>query len=173
MPNKTIYVSDADLPLFEKAQELYGSNLSSTIVRVLRHAIERGNKCEADDTEADFHDVIIEAGQNGCYIKQRFSGRLIAKWKTGSADKVSQTIRLYETKNGRYALYSMSKTNWESYDWYGWKPSKEKKKERPESGTCMLEVFESFEAFKDRIPKEICDIVAKKLSGVTIEDLDI
>jgi hypothetical protein len=31
MPNRTIYVADADLPIFEKAQELAGENLSATI----------------------------------------------------------------------------------------------------------------------------------------------
>ncbi len=31
MPNKTIYVSDADLPVFQRAQELTGGNLSAAI----------------------------------------------------------------------------------------------------------------------------------------------
>ena len=33
MPNKTIYVADGDLPLFDRAQELTGGNLSATITR--------------------------------------------------------------------------------------------------------------------------------------------
>ena len=33
VPNKTIYVADTDLPLFQRAQELTGDNLSATIVR--------------------------------------------------------------------------------------------------------------------------------------------
>jgi EXLDI family protein len=188
MPNKTIYVSDSDLPLFEKAQELYGSNLSSTIVRVLRHAIDRGNKFDEDDAEGEFHDIIIEVGQSGCFIKQRFSGRLIAKWKTGSSEKIGRAVRLYETKNGRYALYSRARTNWENYDWSGWEYAKRNKrgkdaenagapggaqKEPMEHGESKLEVFESFEAFRERIPENIRDIVEKKISGVAIEDLDI
>ena len=40
MPNKTIYVADDDLPLFQRAQELSGSNLSATITRALRRLVE-------------------------------------------------------------------------------------------------------------------------------------
>ena len=40
MPNKTIYVSDADVPTFERAQELAGGNLSATIVQALRRFVE-------------------------------------------------------------------------------------------------------------------------------------
>ncbi len=36
MPNKMIYVSEADLPIFERAQELAGSSLSAVIARALR-----------------------------------------------------------------------------------------------------------------------------------------
>lgn len=31
MPNKTIYVSDDDMPLYQRAQELAGGSLSSSI----------------------------------------------------------------------------------------------------------------------------------------------
>ncbi|NUR96504.1 MAG: EXLDI protein, partial [Kribbellaceae bacterium] len=39
MPNKTIYVSDDDLPLYKRAQELAG-NLSSAISIALRKYVE-------------------------------------------------------------------------------------------------------------------------------------
>jgi hypothetical protein len=41
MPNKTIYVSEDDLPLFERAQLVSGTNLSSVIVRALRRFLEQ------------------------------------------------------------------------------------------------------------------------------------
>src|SRR5215469_14987269 len=40
MPNKTIYVADADLPTFERAQELAGENLSATIACALRRFVK-------------------------------------------------------------------------------------------------------------------------------------
>ena len=40
MPNKTIYVSDDDLPLYQRAQELAGGSLSAALARALRRFVE-------------------------------------------------------------------------------------------------------------------------------------
>ena len=40
MPNKTIYVSDDDLPLFQRAQEIAGGKLSAAITAALRRYVE-------------------------------------------------------------------------------------------------------------------------------------
>src|SRR4029079_834408 len=40
VPNKTIYVSDGDLKLFARAQELAGGNLSAAISRALRRYVD-------------------------------------------------------------------------------------------------------------------------------------
>jgi hypothetical protein len=39
MPNKTIYVKDADLPLFEQAQELLGESVSSMFAEFLKDRV--------------------------------------------------------------------------------------------------------------------------------------
>ena len=41
MPNKTIYVKDADLPLFEQAQELLGESVSSMFAEFLKERVGR------------------------------------------------------------------------------------------------------------------------------------
>jgi len=41
MPNKTLYVKDADLPLFETAQERLGESVSSMFVEFLRERVAR------------------------------------------------------------------------------------------------------------------------------------
>ena len=41
MPNKTIYVKDADLPLFEQAQELLGESVSSMFAEFLQDRVGR------------------------------------------------------------------------------------------------------------------------------------
>ncbi len=46
MPNKTIYVKDADLPLFEQAQELLGESVSSMFAEFLK---ERVGKLAPDE----------------------------------------------------------------------------------------------------------------------------
>ena len=40
VPNKTIYVSDGDLPIYQRAQELAGDNLSAAIAAALRQFVE-------------------------------------------------------------------------------------------------------------------------------------
>ena len=41
MPNKTLYVKDADLPLFEQAQEQLGESVSSMFAEFLRERVAR------------------------------------------------------------------------------------------------------------------------------------
>ena len=68
MPNKTIYVADDDLPVFQRAQELVGGNLSSTVVSALRRLIEL-----EEGREAGFEEVVLQVGRDG--VRQvRFQG---------------------------------------------------------------------------------------------------
>src|SRR4051794_293538 len=41
MPNKTIYLRDADLPLFEQAQEEFGDSVSSLFAEFLRDRVAK------------------------------------------------------------------------------------------------------------------------------------
>ncbi len=40
MPNKTIYVKDSDLPMWERAQEKLGESISSVFVECLKERLE-------------------------------------------------------------------------------------------------------------------------------------
>jgi len=73
MPNKTIYVSDTDLPIFERAQELAGENLSSTIVQALRNFVQA-----YEARAAGFRDIVVRVGSD-VYTRKQFRGRLLAK----------------------------------------------------------------------------------------------
>ena len=57
VPNKTIYVSDDDLPLYEQAQQMAGGNLSAAIARALRQYVTR-----EEDREAGYRQVTVRAG---------------------------------------------------------------------------------------------------------------
>ena len=72
MPNKTIYVSDDDLPLYKKAQELAG-NLSSAISIALRKYVE------LEEGRLEGYDEITVRVGRGAGRKQRFSGVLLAE----------------------------------------------------------------------------------------------
>ena len=46
MPNRTIYIADVDLTIFEKAQKLAGDNLCAAIAEELYKSIVRYNNGE-------------------------------------------------------------------------------------------------------------------------------
>ena len=110
MPNKTIYVSDDDLPLFERAQELSGANLSSAIVRALRRFIEIE---EANQRGLDEITVIV--GGSGTHQRKRFLGQRLVRWLQSTANGKGTEIRsVYLTAGKRYALHTRSMADWNS-----------------------------------------------------------
>ena len=111
MPNKTIYVADADLPIFERAQELAGENLSATIVQALQRLVK------VEEARAQgFGEIVLKVGNNGTYTSKAFLGRELAKRRARDPDAhriVSQNV--YQTVKGRLVLYSRTFP-----DWYVW-----------------------------------------------------
>ncbi|MBV9124589.1 MAG: EXLDI protein, partial [Planctomycetes bacterium] len=57
MPNRTIYIADADVPLFEKAQKLAGDNLSAAIASALRTFVE-GEEAR----QGGYEDITVKVG---------------------------------------------------------------------------------------------------------------
>ncbi|RYL93337.1 EXLDI protein [Sporolactobacillus sp. Y61] len=98
MPNKTIYVPDVDLPVFDQAQNVSGKNLSATIVQALRYfvKIEEGK---------GFVQVEVSEGENGFYTRKRFIGRELASSCVSDQNALITTnYVVYETVHGRYAV---------------------------------------------------------------------
>jgi EXLDI family protein len=83
MPNKTIYVSEKDASLFEKAKEIAGEALSSVIVRALNEYIARHQ-----NKEKGMKEVSIKVGVDGAEREQRFIGSRIGEWSGFSDDKI-------------------------------------------------------------------------------------
>src|ERR1700682_6812997 len=74
MPNRTIYVADANVSIFEKAQKLAGDNLSAAIAHALRSFVER-----EEARQSGYEDITIKVGKGHPYLQQQFRGRLLAK----------------------------------------------------------------------------------------------
>jgi EXLDI family protein len=111
MPNKTIYVADADLPIFERAQELAGENLSATIVHALRRlvAVEEARM-------RGLGEIVLRVGNHGTYVNKAFMGRELAKRRARDErahEIVSQVV--YQTAKGRLVFYTRTFP-----DWYVW-----------------------------------------------------
>ena len=187
MPNKTIYVSDDDLPLFERAQELAGANLSSAIVRALRRFIEI-----EEARQRGFDEITVTVNGEGAHRQKRFLGQRLVRWlQPISKGKGTEVLNVYRTLHNRYALHKRSIPDWPfsggdpdymanpknwglgsgflqklaswGYDYENFK----------ESGTYTLQVFDTLEDLKPHVSGDLFQAVSQAMEGPEIEDLDI
>jgi len=177
VPNKTIYVSDDDLPLYQRAQVLAGGNLSSAITTALRRFVEA-----EEGREEGYDEITVRVGL-GRGRKQRFSGVLLGEWGRSTKQGQVEEFRVYRTRKGKYAVHlkrskgwttdkpagEKSDTGWRSWmgDWSsdaGWGVI-------PAEST--LTVADSLEELKEILPPGLYDIVAAVADQTPIEDLDI
>jgi EXLDI family protein len=100
MPNKTIYVSDKDVLLFEQAKEIAGEALSSVIVRALKEFVSRNQELKKGMKE-----VSLKVGINGIEREQRFIGSWVGEWRGFSDDKVwYMKAVIYRTQKENWAV---------------------------------------------------------------------
>ena len=172
VPNKTIYVSDGDLPLYQRAQELAGGNLSAAIASALRRYvdIEEGRREGFDEIKVR---VGIGAGR-----KVRFTGVLIGEWANTSTSRV-EMFRVYRSRTGKYVLHVERSPDYWALDAEG-KPAGWKSwfglgnytyGETP--GESTLEVFDTLDALREKIPPELYEAVARYGQQPALEELDI
>src|SRR5260221_4891497 len=93
MPNKTIYVSDDDLPFYERAQDLAAGNLSAAISAAVRRYVE-----VEEGRQEGYDEIIVRAGA-GAGRKVRFSGVLLGEWGR-SASTREELLLAYRSRNG-------------------------------------------------------------------------
>ena len=172
VPNKTIYVSDGDLPLYQRAQELVGGNLSAAIASALRRFVD-----VEEGKREGFDEIIVRVGP-GKGRKVRFVGILLGEWLHSSLSRV-ETFRVYRGRTGKFVLHiERSPENtmvdsegkpagWRGYlglgDYsYGSSP-----------GESTLEVFGTLEELRQHIPQQLYEMVAGPARQPPVEDLDI
>jgi EXLDI family protein len=171
VPNKTIYVSDGDLPLYQRAQELAGDNLSAAIAAALRSYVD------VEEGRAEGYDeIIIRVGIPA--RKVRFVGVFLGEWLNTSHSRV-ETFRVYRGRRGKYVLHTERSPNYSVVDaegkpagWrgylgvgnisYGNSP-----------GESTLEVIDTLDELFLRIPSQLYDMVASSAKLPTVEELDI
>lgn len=101
MGNKTIYVSDKDESLFNRAKEIAGEALSSVIARALREYVARN-----EEKGKDMKEITVKVGQHDSQREQRFVGQEIGKWSGFSDDKVWwMDAKIYKTQKGNWAIF--------------------------------------------------------------------
>jgi EXLDI family protein len=172
VPNKTIYVSDGDLPLYDRAQKLAGDNLSAAISAALRRYVD-----VEEGRREGFDEITVRVGP-GKGRKIRFTGVLLGEWVNSSFNRV-ETFRIYRSRMGKFVLhverspdYTMVDEQGKPAGWrgylgignvsYGNSP-----------GESTLEVVGSLEELRERIPPQLYDMVAGSAQQPVVEDLDI
>src|SRR5487761_902263 len=100
MGNKTIYVSDKDESLFNRAKEIAGEALSSVIARALREYVSRH-----EEKEKGMKEISVKIGQSNSQREQRFIGQEVGKWSGFSDDKVwLMDAKIYRTQKENWAI---------------------------------------------------------------------
>jgi len=172
VPNKTIYVSDGDLPIYQRAQELAGDNLSAAIAAALRRYVD----VEEGRLEG-FDDVVVRVGL-GTGRKVRFVGAL-AGMLADTSSKRAGIYRVYRGRTGKYVIHVERQEQFWMVDgegkpagWRGWIGVGDVRYgSAPKEST--LEVVDTLEQLRDKIPAELYDMVARTAHQPTVEDLDI
>jgi len=175
VPNKTIYVSDEDQPLYRRAQEIAGGNLSAAIAAALRRYVE------VEEGRREGYDEIVVRVGRGAGRKQRFSGVLLAEWGRSTANRM-EVYRVYRTRSGKFAVHTERSPEWTSggsgnwvRDLANWRMYLGLTEETWgfAAGESTLDVADSIEALRDKIPAELYDMVASSDGEPAVEDLDI
>ncbi len=172
MPNKTIYVSDGDAPLYARAQELAGGNLSAAISAALRRYVD-----VEEGRQEGFDDIVVRVGP-GRGRKVQFTGVLLGEWVNTSYSRV-ETFRVYRGRKGKYVVhierspdFSVLNAEGKPAGWrgylgigsisYGTTPAE-----------STLEVVESLDELRERIPSQLYESVASSARLQPVEDLDV
>jgi EXLDI family protein len=172
VPNKTIYVSEDDQPLYQRAQELAGGNLSAAIGTALKRYVE-----VEDARIAGFDDVVVKVGF-GAGRKVRFQGVLLGEWYSSEGERF-QHFRVWRGPK-RFALHIDRTEYFEMRDaegnpltgWRAWTGiGMVSGGGRPAAAT--LDVFDTLEEIREHIPAEFWAVVSASVKHPYVEDLDI
>ncbi len=175
MPNKTIYVSDADLPVFQRAQELAGGATCPRPSPKPCIASSRSRK----DSWRDSRRSPFESG-SGRGKLQRFQGVLLADWNRSTATGVER-YRAYRTRAGKLAVHvsrpkGFVHTAGKDGQLTGWRKhfATDQQWGRNPPAAAILEVFDTFEDLRAEVPPaELAALVEVNATEPEVEDLDI
>jgi EXLDI family protein len=153
MPNKSIYVSNEDVALFEEAKKIAGEGLSAVISKALREYVTRFKKRESAMTE-----ISVLVGQQGHMFEKRFFARKLLEWKGLSDDKewyLSAIVYLTEKSNLAIYLKTICKASL-LFDKKKWKESGDYLQN---SQKAELIVSRSISELKGKIPQGLLDLI--------------
>jgi EXLDI family protein len=172
VPNKTIYVSDGDLSIYQQAQELAGGNLSAAISAALRRYVD-----VEEGRQEGYDEIIVRVGP-GEGRKVRFTGVLLGEWVNTNGSR-TETYGVYRGRKGKFVVhlerssdYSMLNAEGKPAGWRGHLGIGEVSYSSI-SGGSTLEVVESLDELRALIPPQLFDRVAGYAEQPPVEDLEV
>ncbi len=172
VPNKTIYVSDGDLSLYQRAQELAGGNLSAAISSALKRYVN------AEEGLREGYDEIVVRVGLGTGRKVRFTALLVGEWMDAE-DRRQVHYRVFRGRRGKYVLHVEREPEFWMRDAEG-KPAgwrghlgigDVRYGGSPKEST--LETLDTIEQLRDKVPSELFEMVSRSARQPNVEDLDI
>lgn len=118
MANKTIYVKDEDLQIFEEAERLGGDSLSGIIAEALRRFVDV-KRAELFGMREHALPVGVLRSQGDDDVRTvRFVGRLLAEaeefaGQTSDRKDRGKYFRIYQTKAGKVLVWWKNWTRWD------------------------------------------------------------
>lgn len=103
---RSIYVSDADEPIYEKAMELFGESLAKVIANTLREKVEQHEALQAGMSEQTVHKGMTHQHDN-IFLGNtaKFTGVKIAEgFQKAPNEDQSLYVTVYLTKKNRFLL---------------------------------------------------------------------
>lgn len=178
MPNKTIYVADDQLALFDRAQELAGGNLSAAITRALARFVET-----QEGIVKGHQEITLTVGEPNRHRVQRFVGAKLVDWErppVGEYGKaLTEVLTIYQTAGGRFAVHSRRLTEfgkaaprfWDLWaDPRNW-PDPEGR--MSDTTQADLTVYDDLSRLEHALDAEPLARLRHVLSDPGVEDLDI
>ncbi|MFI9506247.1 EXLDI protein [Nocardia sp. NPDC052566] len=130
---------------------------------------------EAD--AGDLHEIVLKVGPGGVR-KQRFVGRLVGEQREYTKAGTDLT-RVYLSRKGKYVVHRQH-SSWKDHaaqvdwsDWSDWKQWLGLADRAPEWGDFTLEVADSPQELRDRIPERIYRPLVYLMEEPSTQDLDI
>lgn len=173
VPNKTIYVSDGDLSLYQRAQELAGGNLSSAIAKALRRFVD-----VEESLIEGYEEITVRVGI-GSGRKVRFTGVLVGEWMD-TRNKSAEHVRVFRGRTGRFVIHAERNEQWWVVEpdgkpvvgWRSWLGVGDLRYgSSPREST--LEVVATLDELRDKIPPELFEMVARSSRQPAVELLEI
>jgi len=175
VPNKTIYVSDEDLPFYDRAQDLSGGTLSAAIPAAVRRYVEL-----QEGRREGYDEITVQVGA-GPGRKVRFSGVLLGEWGRSTSTRM-EIFRVYRSRKGKFVVHLERSPEWKpdpdpakwSTGWRSWLGNWTATEGWASTvGEATLNVADSLVELREFVPPELYDLIAAAADQALVEDLDI